>query len=547
MFIFETIIFILLSLLSLLSFAGLGKLFISRYESNILISFFFGLIITSLLITGIHFFIKINLYLSLLILFLGILLFFIKFNLKRLLLKKYIIYLLIYLFLIPIFLSHKYHEDFGYYHLPYLITLAEQKIIFGLANANIAYAHNSLWLNISSIYLLPKNNFIFVSLPTFLTYVCFIIFGFKKNLDLPNKNLSNYFLIISLFYFIIKFTRLSEYGNDLPSTIFSILSIFYFLKFSETTNLQETKKFFFFNFSFAIFSILIKFSSIPLLFLTIILLVRNNKILLREIFRFEFLIIYFLCFLFFVQQFFYSGCFIFPSKFSCFNVTWFNDEILFLREKLELTNKSYSSAQNLISKEDYLINFQWIPFWLKRNYIEILEHVVTMFIPISLFFLFSSKKKKNINLKFENQKLFFLFIIISFIFWFQFSPVYRFAIPYFLSAIFILTVNIFYYTRLSKKIFIIFFCIAIIFNFSKNISRISKKNKIYYGIEKINNSFIIEQSSVNNFINIYSPDIENNTNGWQGILCWDIPFLCTYNKIRVDKKNGYLFFFKLNN
>ena len=71
------------------------------------------------------------------------------------------------MFLIP-FLSHKYHEDFGYYHLPYLISLAEQKIIFGLANSNVAYAHNSLWLNIIGIYLLPGNNYNFVLLPTFL-------------------------------------------------------------------------------------------------------------------------------------------------------------------------------------------------------------------------------------------------------------------------------------------------------------------------------------------------------------------------------------------
>jgi hypothetical protein len=547
MFLLETIIFILLSLLSLLSFVGYGELFTSRYKSNFLISFFFGLIITSLLITGIHFFIKINFYVSLLIICLGILLFFFNFNLKKILLKKNIIYLLIFLFLIPIFISHKYHEDFGYYHLPYLISLAEQKIIFGIANANIAYAHNSLWLNIGSIYLLPNNNFIFASLPTFLTYVCFILFGFKKNLELPKKKLSNYFLIISLFYLIIKFTRLSEYGNDLPSTIFSILSIFYFLKFSETTNLEENKRFFFFNFTFVIFSILIKFSSIPLLFLTIILFLRNYKILLREIFRFEFIIIYFLCFIFFAQQFIYSGCFIFPTKFSCFNVTWFNDEILFLREKLELTNKSYSSVQNIISKEDYLNNFNWISFWFQRNYIEILEHVVTMCIPIGLLYLFSSKQKEKIFLKFKNQQVFFLFLIISFIFWLEFSPVYRFAIPYFLSTVFILTVNIFYYRKLPKKIFIIFFCIAIAFNFSKNISRISNKDKIYYGIEKINNLFITEQSSVNKFIDIYTPDIKNNINGWQGILCWDIPFACTYNKIRVDKKNGYLFFFKLNN
>ena len=37
------------------------------------------------------------------------------------------------------------------------------------------------------------------------------------------------------------------------------------------------------------------------------------------------------------------------------------------------------------------------------------------------------------------------------------------------------------------------------------------------------------------------PDIEKNSkNGWQGRLCWNIPFICSYNKLEVEKKNGYL-------
>ena len=170
-----------------------------------------------------------------------------------------------------------------------------------------------------------------------------------------------------------------------------------------------------------------------------------------------------------------------------------------------------------------------------------------MILPLSLILLFSGTLKEKTFLKFKNKKLFFLFLIISFIFWLQFSPVYRFAIPYFLSLVFILTLNIFYYKKLLKKTFIIIFCITITFNFSKNIFRLSNENKIFYGLKKINNIFVVEKSSMNRFINVYTPDTKNNKNGWQGILCWDIPFLCTYNKIKIDKKNGYLFFFKLNN
>ena len=542
MFIIETIIFIFLSSLSLISLAGYGQILISKYKFNFFLSFFFGLIIFSLLITGIHFFIKINIYINLIILIFGIYLFLIKFkfNLDKILKKKYLIFFLIFLFLIPIFLSHKYHEDFGYYHLPYLISLAEQKIIFGLANSNFAYAHNSLWLNIIGIYLLPGNNYNFVLLPTFLVYVIFIFFCFEKILKHSERSISNYFLIISLFYFILKFTRLSEYGNDLPSTIFSIVSIFYFIKYSETSNFKKNIKYFYFNFAFAVFAILIKFSSIPVLFFTIILFINNFKKLFKIIFRIEFLLIYLLSLLFFIQQYFFTGCVIFPFKFSCLDVSWYNDGMLLLLKNIELINKSYFSTENNLTKEEFLTNLNWIPFWLSRNYSEILEHLTIIFFPPVLLLIFSNKYENRNFLKFENKKLLFLFILISFSFWFKFSPVYRFSIPYFISLIFVLTVSQFVQRKFSKKTFITLFCIAITFNFSKNIIRVLNKDNIFYGIEKINNRFVVEEFSKNNFIDVYKPDVKNNKNGWQGRLCWDIPFFCTYNKINVNKKNGYL-------
>ncbi len=546
MIILETLIFFLLSFLSFISLAGYGLVYTTRYKFNILTSFFLGFIILGLLITTIHFFFKIHFYINIIILLIGVVFFFIKTKLYDLNIfnKKFFIYILIFFALIPIFLTHKYHEDFGYYHLPYLITLVEHKLIFGLANTNDAFIHNSLWLNIIGIHFLPEKNFDFVTLSAFLVYVCFIIFCFKKNFEISEKRTSNYFIIICLFYLILKFTRLSEFGNDIPATIFSILSIFYFLKFIESKNQEQFYKFFFLNFAFTIFAVLIKFSSIPLIFLTMYILLKNFKILFKQLLRLEYIVVYLLIFIFFIQQFVYTGCFIFPSKFLCFNVSWFNDEILFLRESLELINKSYHNFSDIFSKEEYLKDFNWIPFWFKRNINEILEHLFTMFLPIILFLFFSKQKEKKF-LMFNEKKIFILFLVIYFSFWFKFSPVFRFAIPLFLSLIFILTINFFAYREITKKIFIITFSIALLFNLSKNTLRLSQKEKIYFGVEKVSNFFVKDKSSENNFINVYKPDLKNNNNGWQGILCWDIPFLCSYNKITVDKNNGYLFISKL--
>ena len=96
--------------------------------------------------------------------------------------------------------------------------------------------------------------------------------------------------------------------------------------------------------------------------------------------------------------------------------------------------------------------------------------------------------------------------------------------------------------QFSKKIFIIFLSIIFIFNFSKNVTRISKKDNINFAIEKINNNSISLSNANLENIRIYKPDIKkNNENGWQGRLCWDIPFICTYSDVTISKKYGYLF------
>ena len=100
----------------------------------------------------------------------------------------------------------------------------------------------------------------------------------------------------------------------------------------------------------------------------------------------------------------------------------------------------------------------------------------------------------------------------------------------------------------SKKVFLIFLVIFVFFSFSKNIIRLSKVENIFLGILKIENKYLLNEKSTNQLVKIYRPDIENNSiNGWQGRLCWDIPFICSYNKLNVKKKNGYLVINKLKN
>jgi hypothetical protein len=541
MIIIETLSFLILCIFAVISLLGLGQLLINKFNKSFFESLFFGFIVISFFTTFIHFFFKINIYIFFIIFLLGFIRGIEFLNHPEIKIeKKNTKYLLIFLLLIPIYVSQKYHEDFGYYHLPYIINMVNEKIIFGLANLNRAFVHNSIWINIQSAFYI-KGNYNFVNLPTFLIYSLFIIFSFTQILK-NKKNISSYFLIVSIFYIIIKFTRISEFGNDIPSIIFSILSIYNFLKFYEEKIISIQRKIFFNNLSFALFAILIKFSSIPVIILTLYLFLKNYKIIIGDIFKTHYIFIYFVCSIFFIQQFIYTGCFIFPSDLSCFNVLWFDDYFLTAKQRLELVNKSYfSTAKNILTEEEYLRNFNWVPYWFKRNYSGMLEHLLTMTIPLILFLMFLKKDSLN-NFKFREIKFFSIFILFGFFFWLNFSPVYRFGIIYFLSFIFVFTLFIFKNKIFSKKIFLISISLFLFFNFLKNLNRINHEKQIFFGIKKIENNYMLNSKNNNNLISTYRPDIEANAkkgNGWQGRLCWDIKFICTKNLVQISKQNGY--------
>ena len=549
MILFQLLIFVVSIVLLSLSISGYGRIANLDIKKNFFLDIFLGFILISLIITVIHFFFKINLIVSVLIFVLGLYLFFYKKKLSAIEFIKIdnIYYIIIVLFLIPIFLSQKYHEDFGYYHLPYAIGFIEEKIIFGFANIEKTFVYNSIWLNLYSIFFLNDQNFNFLTLPSFLLFLNFILFSLNQLILKNEKLISDYFLLISLFYFLLKFTRISEFGVDLPAAIFSILTIYYFLKFSETELATYKREYFFLVVFFSIFSILIKLSTIPIILLPTFLYIKYFKDMKFYIFKYKFCLVYILLITFFIQQFIYTGCLFFPSNATCFGVSWFSEDNISVSNQLELINKSYSEAKNTLTPNEFLKNFNWFNYWFKRNFTEILEHLLTMTMPV-LLFLFLQKKKINNKFIFNDKLGLYLFLILGLIFWLNFSPVYRFAIYLFITLVYVLLINSLILRYFSKKIFIIFFMIFIFFNFSKNIMRLTKVENIFFGILKIENQYILNNSNTEQIRKIFQPDIKkNSTNGWQGRLCWNIPFICSYNSLEIKKKYGYLIINKLIN
>ena len=155
-FLIEILFFIGICFISTISLAGLGQLIIYKIDKKFFESTFYGFIIISLLTTSLHFFFKISIFISIIIFLLGLFIgtkvyLFSKTKINN----KFSLYLIFFLIFVPVYISQKFHEDFGYYHLPYIINFISEKIIFGLANINLAFVwgktHASLWTSAKSI------------------------------------------------------------------------------------------------------------------------------------------------------------------------------------------------------------------------------------------------------------------------------------------------------------------------------------------------------------------------------------------------------------
>ena len=59
-------------------------------------------------------------------------------------------------------------------------------------------------LNLYSIFFLSDKNFDFLTLPSFLIYLSFILFSYHQIISKNEKTISDYFLLISIILFYFK-------------------------------------------------------------------------------------------------------------------------------------------------------------------------------------------------------------------------------------------------------------------------------------------------------------------------------------------------------
>ena len=487
--------------------------------------------------------------------FISLILFF-SFKIKKKIFKNFILdykFILISFLLIFIMtLKYKPNEDYGYYHLPYIINLVSEKIIFGLSNLQPQFGWNSTWLNFSSLFYLPileiKGTQLSNSILLFFVFYMFL----KELFSFNNKNkLSFLFITLLSGYVIIKFSRISAHGFDFPANIYTLLSLYYFIKIFEEKNTSNINKYFILILCFSLFAITIKLSAFatPILIIFIFLLINKKKDVI--IFIKSPLIFCFLFFLLWIlQQFIFTGCFIPHFEFSCIKtVEWYTNDISNMISGLTgAVNKSFNTYEGDLTSVEYVRNFNWVNIWFERHKIELIEHFLAAIIPFIILIIFNIKSsfndENNILKSLINMKLFFIFIISFTIFglvvWFIKSPVIRFGIPYLFLLIFLTSTLITQILKINFKKGLYFVIIlSVVFNISKNIDRIIKNNSKNYWPHVLNINY---STKFQNGFKINYPN--SKINSAKDKLCWSVPYICSVTKgknLQFDKMFSYTF------
>jgi len=450
---------------------------------------------------------------------------------------------IIFLTLIIFFLS-KNHDDFQYYHLPFALSLSENKISFGMGLLNYGYRHHSSLLFLNSLSFLPWIKYYLFNLPNYLIliFVNFILF----NEVIKNIKKKNLIFLISIFFLVlinVKFTRLAEYGTDLAGQLILSIITINFIKIITT---KESIEKIYFN----IFLLLIifLFKVYFLLYFLIILLVfwdlKINPFLKVNLNLRILIFILSFTFLFFLHNFISTGCLIYPVEFTCAGDKFFwslsSEEIERLNLWGEVWAKAGATPNYVIDDfEKYIQGINWVPLWYQEYFLGKFTDffLVLLIINLVIFFTFNKKilfDKKNF---YKVQKILLSLSILTLMFWFFKHPSLRYG-GYFPVSLLSISIFLFFYSKLGKaddglkttKVLILI--IVLIFNF-KNIVRLIKgpykfDNFPFYNVIKKDFKALSQEGNEYMYI----------TDGH----CWATPTPCSNTGRKIKIINDYVLF-----
>jgi len=417
-------------------------------------------------------------------------------------------FFLVFLILFIFILVGKNHDDFSYYHFPYIHFLTQDSHPFGLGLLNNGFRNQSSLFFFNSLFYLPKIDIYFYHIGA-VFFLGFTNLFFLKNIFDQNtfKNFK-FYNFINLFFLVfinIFFYRLAEYGTDRLGSILIILAFIILLliinqnsRFSQLNN--ELIKFF-----IIIGCITISMKSFYLIYISLLFFLIYYSHLNNFFFKFLksklFVLVFFFIFFSFFFNFINSSCFVFPAQFTCYDkLSWSisKNEVENVKIWYELWAKGGATPNFVVeNRVDYISNFNWVKNWLNVYFFNKISDYILSIILLVVIFYFTFFSKVKSNFKKRKYYIIIFFLIVYLIEWFLFHPSLRYGGYH----IFILIVSIpliisiekfeLSWTSFRKKA-IIFVMITLVIFLGRNILRLNKEYNVYnYNIFKnMNYKFI---------------------------------------------------------
>jgi len=466
--------FFVVSILHFWSVVGYGKTLTNK-NSIYFENYLNGTIIILILSYIIYLTIGTSLTFNLIIIFIGLILFFFKKKTFQTLKNKTIFLLLLSVF--SVLIISKTHEDFNGYHYFTIFEIFNHNLRIGVTNLNEKFFHSSLLALNQSFLVLPYFDFKLVHLPAFFIY--FSVVGYFFTILFSRKTKSNeiFYSLLCLLIMLIKFNRLSEFGYDYLIQ-FILLIVFHKIYFLHTDSGEVIKGILYF-----VFTILVK--PVSLLFAPILIFIIYKKGILffKDISKLQYLLISSLLIILFSSSFFKTGCLFYPLKQTCFsveNISWSEVELVKKHSNIVSSWAKGYYAQDktkynkIDNQKEFNQNFNWLKYWIELHFFyKIFEFILIIFGSIILIYFYFDKNRSILdNQKKDNLILIFL-SLASIIFWLNTIPQFRFGFSSILIFLYLLLDYIFNLRIFfdKKKFFHILIFGLIILNL-KNINRI---------------------------------------------------------------------------
>ena len=588
----KNIFFSFLIFSNVLGYGYILKKFFKEQETRFTIIFIYGTVLMIAVSLLINFFFPLNAYLtnSLFIIFVILGINEIYKNIFLLNNLKIIIFLTLFSSII-IYKSYPYN-DYEIYHLPFIETIRNYKIIFGLSNFNFRFGHTSILQYLSA---LQYNSFMkldsFIYYPAILVSLILgeVIFNFKNNNYLIVKFISFVFVLNYFFHA----NRFGSLGNDFPSHALSFLTYIYFFEL-----IKKQKD----NNIFRSFIFLILITTLSKLSLIVnILLIIPLLLLKRNVFNFNIKTLFIILIVisaYSVKNFINTSCIFYPLNFTCIETKWMpklydfshpkfvslyskagnrdfpilsseNKVIPFdpntiIQKKINNNINLYNNLSSYEKKifEKYAVYNEYNKFknWSKRHYENHFKrkflNQVFLFLSINLvlFFLFNRNFKFKINRieKFTMDQFYFIvFLILSTIVWFFASPLLRYGISYiYILANLPLFIFMIFYSNsknIVSKYFNILIFVGFIFTISDNIFRINS----FKSTDNYTDNIVPLKKALYTKVEINKINI-NLTKKPNDHYCSYIPPLCLSSEMndfmnsdfKLSRKKNYLFITK---